>query len=137
MYTSTALYPSLPPLHRGRGYRDSSSSLIRSSTYSSDYGGGSGSRGTAGVAASSNRFREAFTAAKKQYGPFPGGGPSQRPYLRSMSMSPSRTGGYSTHPPDVVPVRQLIRESFDNSQPRSGRGGSAAAMRLRYLTSVD
>ena len=38
--------------------------------------------------ASSSRFRDAFAAAKKQYGPVPGGSGSphqQRPFLRSAS----------------------------------------------------
>ena len=38
-----------------------------------------------GPAASSYRFRDAFAAAKKQYGPVPGGSGSphqQRPFLR-------------------------------------------------------
>ena len=39
---------------------------------------------------------------------------------RSMSMSPSRARPAA---PDVGPVRQLIRESFQSSEPQGGRNG--------------
>lgn len=156
MYTSTALYPSLPPLHRGvgpgggmgapgprGGYRDHHSPLIRSSTYS-DYGPKIHHVGAPphshlphppppmGPVASNSRFRDAFAAAKKQYGPVPGGSSGsphqQSPFLRSMSMSPSRARPAA---PDVGPVRQLIRESFQSSEPQGGRNGSGIGLGSR------
>ena len=39
---------------------------------------------------------------------------------RSMSMSPSRARPAA---PDVGPVRQLIRESFQSAEPQGGRNG--------------
>ena len=41
-----------------------------------------------------------------------------------MSMSPSRARPAA---PDVGPVRQMIRESFQNAEPQGGRNGGAGA----------
>ena len=93
---------------------NNSSSLIRSSTYSSDY------------TAPSTRFREAFSVATKRPGY------SRPPYVqRSMSMSPTRAGYQDMvpGPPHVggggggrraPPLSRMMRNSsFDQEQMSS------------------